>query len=195
MKTFIKPLISSALAIVLAITAVFASNPAQINPVINGQNVKFNRISVIGNVEILLIQGNHSSVAYSEDNTGKVRITEQSGKLSIEGYNANTAKLTIYVNDLFRIQVSKDAVVKTQGNLKVKYLQLFLKDNSSAQIKSQTDGLYTVIEDKANLELSGSTTEHALVMGNTPKLTMDKFAALKIKTISFHEHNLAFLSK
>lgn len=48
-----------------------------------------------------------------------------------------------------------------------------------AQINSKTESLYTVMEESADLELSGSTQNHNLVIGNTPKLNLDKFAALK----------------
>ena len=44
--------------------------------------------------------------------------------------------------------------------------------------KQNKESLYTVIENNADLKLSGATEKHTLVLGKTPKLNLDRFAAL-----------------
>ena len=142
------------------------------------------QVIVSGNVEITLIQGEKESVSYNDDNTGKVKVIQDGHSLKISSADRNTAKITVYVNHIYRVQASENAVVKTAGKLDTKYLQLFLKGNAVAEIDSDTESLYTVIEGRADLKLSGATAEHILVMGSTPKLNLDKFAAMKTQMSS-----------
>ena len=189
MKTFINTIISSSLAIVFTATTAFAgTTPSPIR----GENAKFNSISVQGNVEVTVKQGSRSSIAYSDDNTGSVKVTECGGKLCISTKGNEQAKVTVYVKDLFRIQAADHAIVKTEGKIETKFLQLFLSDYAQANINSNTDGLYTVLKDHANLSLSGATKDHALVMGNTPSLSMNQFAALKTSTQSLAEYSATY---
>lgn len=52
--------------------------------------------------------------------------------------------------------------------------------------KQNKESLYTVIENNADLKLSGATEKHTLVLGKTPKLNLDRFAALTTAWIQMH---------
>lgn len=181
MKTSIKTLITSSLAAIILSTAVFSSavSATEIAPVKISKTGNFKRISVTGNVEVTLIQRSTTGVNYAEDNAGTAKIMQDGDNLKISSPNKSLTKVVVYVNDIFRIEASENAVVKTEGKITSKYLQIFLKGNAHAEINTSTEGLYTVINDNADLKLSGSTDNHTLVMGNTQKLTIDKFAALR----------------
>ncbi|WP_316829817.1 GIN domain-containing protein [Pedobacter aquatilis] len=182
MKTSTKNLIASALTAIVLTSSVFATTAvaSESKPVTAvAAPANFKRIIVKGNVEVTLVQRQNEGVSYTEDSFGKAKITQEGNILKITSADKEVAKVIIYANDLFRIEASENATVKTSGKLKTKFLQVFLKGNAHADINSNTEGLYTVIQDNADLKLSGATDNHTLVMGKTPKLTIDRFAALK----------------
>ncbi|WP_025142664.1 GIN domain-containing protein [Pedobacter jeongneungensis] len=181
MKTSIKTLIATSLTAIVLSSAVFTTSVSatEKEPVTISKISAFKRISVKGNVELTIIQNNNPSVSYTDDNTGTAKIMQDGDNLKITSTSTDKTKLTVYVNDIYRIEASENAVVKTEGKLRTKYLQIFLKGNAHAEINTSTEGLYTVIADEADLKLSGSTDNHTLVMGNSQKLTIDRFAALK----------------
>ncbi|GGE47326.1 hypothetical protein EV200_104238 [Pedobacter psychrotolerans] len=181
MKTSIKTLIATSLTAIILSTAVFSTSvsASEVHPLTISALSSFKKVSVKGNVEVILIQRANNGVAYAEDNAGTAKIIQDGDVLRITSTDRTTAKVIVYVTDIYRIEAAENAVVKTEGKLNSKYLQIFLKGNAHAEINTTTEGLYTVIQDNADLKLSGSTDNHTLVMGNTQKLTIDKFAALK----------------
>lgn len=195
MKTLFNAIISSSLAIILTVTTVFATGKTtpSLSP---GNKVKFNRVSVSGNVEVIIKQADFSQIAYADDNSGRVKVNEKGGKLSITSDSPQTAKIILYVTDIYRIQACDNAIVSTENVLNVKYLQIFLSGRAEANIHSKTDGLYTVLENKSRLALSGSTQEHALAMDSTPTLIRNAFASDKTTTFSISDHqNLLALAR
>ncbi|MBO9673075.1 MAG: DUF2807 domain-containing protein [Sphingobacteriaceae bacterium] len=186
MKTSIKTLTKSVLAAIVLSSAIFSTSvmAGEKQPTKMSAPKNISQVIVSGNVEITLVQGKKESVSYNDDNTGKVKVIQDGHALKISSADGNTAKITVYVNNIYRVQASENAVVKTAGKLDSKYLQLFLNGNATAEINSDTESLYTVIEDRADLKLSGATGEHILVMGATPKLNLDRFAAMKTKVSS-----------
>ncbi|MCX2574987.1 GIN domain-containing protein [Pedobacter sandarakinus] len=194
MKTSIKTLIATSLtAIVLATSSLCSSaSTLQPEPVKTSAVNNFRRITIKGNIEVTLIQRSTPGVTYAEDNFGTARIMQDGDLLKITSLDNEITKVVIYVNDIYRIEASDNAVVNTAGRLNAKYLQLFLKGNAHAAINCSTEGLYTVIKDHADLKLSGSTDSHTLIMSSTPKLTIERFAALKtnissIETLALEE--------
>ncbi|WP_316796964.1 GIN domain-containing protein [Pedobacter agri] len=181
MKTSIKTLIASSLTAIVLSTAVFSTNISAntIAPVKVSKVGNFKRISVKGNVEVTLIQRSAAGVVYADDNTGTAKIMQDGDNLKISSSDKGLAKVVVYINDIFRIEASENAIVKTEGKITTKFLQIFLKGSAHAEINTSSEGLYTVINDNADLKLSGSTDNHTLVMGDKQKLTIDKFAALK----------------
>jgi len=181
MKTSITTLTKSLLAAVVLSASIFSTavSAEEKQPVKISAPKNFDKVVVSGNVEVTLIQNGREGVSYNDDNTGKVKVIQDGSALKITSADNSPAKITVYVKNIYRVQASDDAVVKTDGKLDVKYLQVFLKGNALAQINAKTESLYTVMEESADLKLSGSTQTHSLVMGSTPKLNLDKFAALK----------------
>ncbi len=186
MKTSIKTFTKSVLATIILTSAIFSTNAmaGEKQPIKMSAPKNISQVIVSGNVEVTLIQGQKESVSYNDDNTGKVKVIQDGHALKISSADENTARITLYVKDIFRVQASENAVVKTAGKLDTKYLQLFLTGDAVAEINSNTESLYTVIEGHADLKLSGATQDHILVMGKTPKLNLDRFAALKTKMSS-----------
>lgn len=181
MKTSIKTLIASSLTAIVLSTAVLSANASAIEklPVKESSIGQIRRVCIKGNVEVKIVQAYKQSVSYADDNTGNAKIIQDGDQLKITSADNNLVKLVVYVNQIYRIEAAENAIVKTEGKLKTQFLQIFLKGNAHADIHTNTEGLYTVINDNADLKLSGSTDQHTLVMGKFQKLTMDKFAALK----------------
>jgi superfamily II helicase len=181
MKTSIKSLIATSLTAIVLSSAVFTTSVSatEKGPETILKIAAFKRVSVKGNVELTIIQRSNAGISYNDDNTGTAKVIQDGDNLKITSTGIDKVKLTVYVNDFYRIEASENAVVKTEGKLTTKYLQIFLKGNAHAEINTSSEGLYTVIADNADLKLSGSTDNHTLVMGNSQKLTIDRFAALK----------------
>lgn len=181
MKTSIKTLIASSLTAIVLSTTLFTTSVSAVekSSVKIATPVSIKRVYVKGNIEITLIQRGAESVAYTDENTGNAKITQEGDILRISSTDKSLTKLTVYVKDIYRIEAHDNAVIKTNGKLTTKYLQIFLSGNAHAEINTSTEGLYTVIKDNSELKLSGSTDNHTLVMGNTPKLIIERFAALK----------------
>jgi hypothetical protein len=181
MKTSIKTLIATSLTAIVLSVAVSSTtvSASTVTPLSISAVKGFKKISIGGNVEVTLIQRPATGVAYTDDNAGTAKIIQEGDMLRVTSTSETTAKVIIYLDNIYRIQANGNAVVKTEGKLNSQYLQIFLKGNAHAEINTTTEGLYTVIEDQADLKLSGSTDNHTLVMGKEQKLTMDKFAALK----------------
>jgi Putative auto-transporter adhesin, head GIN domain len=186
MKTSIKTLKKSVLAAIILTSAIISTSvmAGEKQPVKISAPKNISQVIVSGDVEITLVQGQKESVSYNDDNTGRVKVIQDGHALKITSADRNIAKITVYVKDIYRIQASENAVVKTAGKLDSKYLQLFLKGDAVAEIDSDTESLYTVIEGRADLKLSGATQEHILVMGSTPRLNLDRFAARKTQMSS-----------
>ncbi len=181
MKTSIKTLIATSLTAIVLSSAVFTTSVSatEKEPDAILKISAFKRISVKGNVEVTIIQRSNPGISYTDDNTGTAKVMQDGDNLKIASTSTEKAKLTVYVNDFYRIEASENAIVKTEGKLRTKYLQIFLKGSAHAEINTSSEGLYTVISDQADLKLSGSTDNHTLVMGKSQKLTIDRFAALK----------------
>jgi superfamily II helicase len=181
MKTAIKTLIATSLTAIVLSSALFTTSVSAVEkePDAIIKISAFKRISVTGNVEVTIIQRSNTGISYNDDNTGTAKVMQNGDNLKITSTSTEKAKLTVYVNDFYRIEASENAMVKTEGKLNTRYLQIFLKGNAHADINTSSEGLYTVISDQADLKLSGSTDIHTLIMGKSQKLTIDKFAALK----------------
>lgn len=181
MKNSIKTLIATTLTAIVLSSALFTTtvSATEKEPEKNIKIADFKRISVKGNVELTIVQKGAIGISYNDDNYGTAKVVQDGDALRITSSSPEKTKLTVVVNDIYRIEASENAVVKTDGKLSTKYLQIFLKGNAHADINTSSEGLYTVIADDADLKLSGSTDNHTLVMGKSQKLTIDRFAALK----------------
>lgn len=180
MKTSISTLAKSLMAAVVLSASIFSTTvmATEKQPVKISTPKNFDKVVVSGNVEVTLVQNGTEGISYADDNSGKVKVIQDGTALKITSADNGAAKVTVYVKSIYRVMASDDAVVKTDGKLNVTNLQVFLSGNAVAKIDSKTESLYTVISDRADLKLSGTTQNHSLVMGSTPKLNLDRFAAL-----------------
>lgn len=197
MKTSIKTLTKSLLAAIVLTSSIFSTSvmadekqPTKVSAPNN-----FSKVVVSGNVEVTLVQRQKEGVSYDNDNTGKVKVIQDGHALKISSDGKEAAKITVYVKNIYRVQASENAIVKTEGKLDTKYLQVFLSENAVAEINSNTESLYTVIEGNSDLKLKGATQNHILVMGKTQKLNLDRFAALKTEMNTPQSLQIAALSK
>lgn len=147
-------------------------------PVKQTNDTLYRKISIQGNVQVILIQRQYEGLSYTDDNTGSVKVVKHGDLLRISGNSKAYCKLFLYVNDIYRIEAMDNVHIKTEGRLKTKFLQIFLKGNAKADIYTNTESLYTSISDNAHLKLSGSTTDHRQAIVPTPNLNLDDFEIL-----------------
>lgn len=191
MKT-LKTVLASALTAIVLSTTVFASFAAELKQPLGvaAANPEIKKVIVTGNTKVFLVQSNEEWVSMDESYLNKVSIKQIGNTLTISSSEELPAVVTVYVKDIFRIDAADQAVVKTAGKFNTKYLQVMLKGDAVARIKTNTESLYTVISDHGNLELLGTTKNHILKACKVAKLKMDKFAALQTERIT-HESELA----
>ena len=178
MKT-LKTLFASALTAIILSATVFASTAAA-SPLVavHTSNLDIKKIKATGNVKVFVAQASSEWVSMDEENLPKVSLKQIGNTLTISSSERNPVSVTVYVKDIYRIEASDKAVVKTVGKFNVKYLQVLLKDNAIARVKASTESIYTVISDQANLELLGTTDKHIVKKNGIGIINTEKFAAL-----------------
>ncbi|MET4081125.1 hypothetical protein ABIB40_001070 [Pedobacter sp. UYP30] len=178
MKTQIKTIIATSFAALTLTVSSLSANASVKHPTTETTQVKtFKKVSVSGNVEVTFIQSNKEGVSYADNNFGTAKVMQQGDELSITSANNGTARLVVYVKDIYRIQGNDNAVIKTDGKLAVNNLQVFLKGNAKANINTSTSSLYTILNDNSSLTLSGDTKNHTLASSKNSSLSMAHFAA------------------
>ncbi|WP_443936818.1 GIN domain-containing protein [Pedobacter sp. MW01-1-1] len=180
MKTSINSFIAIALtATVLSTSAFVSSASASTKPVSEtvAAAKNFKRISVKGNVELVIVQSGDEGVSFASNNKGTAYVTQYGDLLTISSTSKETVKLVVNVSDLYRIQASDNAVVKTDGKLQAKYLQIFLSGEAIAEIKSNTESIYTVSDDFSTLKLTGTSKNHIVSNSATSVLYTNEFTA------------------
>ncbi|WP_316822423.1 GIN domain-containing protein [Pedobacter gandavensis] len=179
MKTAIKTLIASTLTAIVLTTSAFTTIAKDKSPANKPAAVKFNKVVVTGNANVILVQGNREEVnSYEEMNESNYSVKQKGYTLYIN----STDKNTIYVNvkDLQRIDVANTASVKTKGNFDLAVLQIFLKDEAKANVNANVESLYTDISGASDLKLSGSTKDHSLVKNDVSKLNLKDLVIAKL---------------
>ena len=138
------------------------------------------KIIVSGNVYVNIVQAPKSKVLYQNENGADVSVKKVNNSLIINGNNASsTSEITVYVDDIYRIDASGNAMVSTKGLLELKNLQVFVKDNAKVEVNAKTESLYTVIHGNGELKLQGHTETHLLTMDKLSKITLANFSATK----------------
>lgn len=183
MKTSIQSLFATGLiALAFSTSAVYA-NDALTTKIVNAKSVDITAIQkvyVSGNVDVTLVQAPKSKTLFTKENNADVYVKTVGNALYIDAKNnTETAKITVYIDDIYRISAAGNAIIETQGVLTLKNLQVFLKDKAVAEINSKTESLYTVVDGEAELKLKGFSNAHAMVMDKLAKVTLEKFDAVK----------------
>lgn len=179
MKTSIKTIIALSLA---ALT--FTSSNIYANPIKKPTRVSATAVSVSsikklyisGNVEVTLVQNKNAKVLFTNEGTTEAVVKKLGDNLYISSKeNTSGAKVVLYVDDVYRIDAAEDASVNISGNLKLDYLQLYLKDNANIAINAHTKGLFSSLKDAAKLNLTGSTENYTVNMDKSARISIDHF--------------------
>ena len=138
------------------------------------------KLIISGNVEVTLVQDHDSKKLYTNDGTAKARVYTSDDAIEVSTKkNSETAKITLYVGDISRIDVSGNAVVKTKNTINAQHLQIILQDDAKADISSKTESIYTKLSNESSLKLNGSTQMHSISTNELATLNTNNFKAAK----------------
>ncbi|WP_158798690.1 GIN domain-containing protein [Pedobacter sp. L105] len=195
MKNSLKTKLHLALTAIMLMGSVLTAAAALSKEVtVGAPNLPIRRITVTGNTKVIVIQSSTDWVMMDDDDIDKVSLKQAGDELRISSTEKTPVTVTVHVREIFRITAANTASIRTLGKLKMRYLQLILKDEAVAMIKTTTESLYSVINDHASLELLGSTQTHILRANRLAKLKTDKFAAVVTQPDSSGTEDLAMNS-
>lgn len=177
MKTSIKTLFATGLiALATTTSAVYANDIIKAETTVSASAVNIasiKKLVIKGNVEVTLSQDRNSSVLYTNEGNENVLVKKLGNTIFVS--STDNAKIVLYVDDIYRLDVADNAVVNSKGRLSLKYLQVFLADNAKLGLNAKTEDLYTSIKNNANLSLSGNTDKYKISMDKSSKLEVGKF--------------------
>lgn len=182
MKTSIKTLFATGLiALAFSTSTVYANESSpRIIPATDVAIASVQKIIVTGNVYVNIVQAPKSKVLYQKENNAEVVVKKTNNAITIDGTNSSSAaEITLYVDNIYRIDASGNAIVQTKGPINLKNLQVFVKNNAKVDVNAKTESLYTVIKDRAELKLQGHSDSHVLTMDKLSKITLENFSAIK----------------
>lgn len=170
------------LALAISTTTVNATevvNPATTIYKNNDQQTP-KKLIISGNVEVTLVQDRDSKKLYTNEGTAKARVYTSDDAIEVSTKkNSETAKITLYVGDVYRIDISGNAVVKTKNTLNAQHLQIIIQDDAKADISSKTESIYTKLSNESSLKLNGSTSLHSISTNELATLNTNNFKAAK----------------
>jgi len=179
MNTLTKALFAATLSLVLLMATAITGFAATFT---------FNRIKISGNVKLELIQGTKERVEIvGEYSTHNTSIKRQGYTLLIKSSESEPVTIKVTVTELSRIDACNRVSVESRGLLQLKYLQVFLADEATANVKANTESMYTFLKGNSHLNISGTTLDHTLVMDSLAKLNMGNLVARKTTTNSISE--------
>ena len=186
MKTLFNSVKNSSLVAIILLASLFSINAsaATVSADLGASHTDIKKVVVTGNTNVLIIQNANESVKVDELDLDKVSLTQVGGTLTINSSENNPITVIVYVKDIYRIDASDKANVKTAGKFTVKNLQVILKDEAKARVKATTESLYTVIDGHAKLELIGTSDNHITKTTALAKIDTDRFAALKTENLN-----------
>ena len=189
MKTLLKTALTLAFTAIVLSASSFSSSAALSGRKLEMSlsNPEIKKVIVTGNVKVYLVQSKTEWVNYDESQADKIIVKQVGNTLTLGSTTNELVTMTVYVKDLYRIDASNTAEVRTAGCFKLKNLQVLLKDNARARVKANTESLYTVINGNADLELLGTTGNHILKSHGSATLNTERFAALKTEHVAADE--------
>ncbi|MFA4867574.1 MAG: DUF2807 domain-containing protein [Pedobacter sp.] len=182
MKTSVKTLFASALTVIVLSTSAFTSVAANQSEIFSelSTTIDFNKVVITGNVNVELIQSEKQRVViYEAYNKNLTTVTQKGDKLFINSKEDEPIHITVYVKDLQRIDASNRVSVITRGRFASNVLQVFLQDNAKAYVSGDIGSLYTLVKDRSQLKLKGTSKDHVSVKSKVAKLNTVQFASLK----------------
>lgn len=139
-----------------------------------------NKLNISGNVEVTIVQNAKAKALYTNEGDEQVTVKKVGGALYINSNNNTKAgKITVYVDDIYRIEAADNAYVVTEKALNLNNLQVYLKDNATLNLNANTGALFTKINGNANLGLKGSTDNYIVEMDKSASVSLDQFKSSK----------------
>ena len=186
MKTLINSVLKSSLVAVILSASLFSLNAsaATVNFDKSNPDNEIKKLVVSGNTNVLLVQSHSQAVKMDDQDMSKVSVKQIGHTLTISSNESQPVNVIVYVNDIYRIDASDKAVVNTAGKFNVTDLQIMLKDDAKARVKTNTKSIYTVVNDRANLKLIGTTENHISQTNKLAKVDVNKFAASNTQMLS-----------
>ncbi len=182
MKTSIQTIFATGLiALAISTSTVQANAVNETTVSANAVSISsIKRLIVKGNVEVTISQDSKSKVLYTNEGTQQAVVKKVGNALYVSSLN-NTpgAKITVYVDDIYRIEASEEATVLTGSELNLKYLQVFLTDNAKVELNAKTENLYTTIKKASKLNLKGSTDSYTIDMDKSSRIALERFNSKK----------------
>ncbi|MDO7742441.1 MAG: DUF2807 domain-containing protein [Pedobacter sp.] len=196
MKTLFNTVLKSGSMAIILLASVFSltASAATVTADMSTGNPDIKKVIVTGNTKVTLIQGPKEHVTMDELDLDKVSLKQIGNTLTISSSESNPVTVFVYVKDIYRIAASDNAVVSTSGNFNLENLQVMLKDDASARVRANTGSLYTTINDRAKLELIGTSESHVSRLAGLAKMDTDKFAAVKTDYVAVSDEVVAFNS-
>ncbi|RZK90768.1 MAG: hypothetical protein EOO98_07680 [Pedobacter sp.] len=185
MKASIKTLFATGLIALAITTSANANNTVNATNTISASAVNIasiKKLVVKGNVEVTLSQDKKASVLFTTE--GKENVSVKKNGNTIYVSSTENAKIVLYVDDIYRLDVADQAVVNSESPLSFKYLQVFLGDDAKLGLNAKTEDLYTKINNNAQLSLSGNTDKYKVEMDKTSKLELNRFKSKNTETAS-----------
>ncbi|MEQ7802425.1 DUF2807 domain-containing protein [Pedobacter sp. ASV1-7] len=182
MKTSVKTLFASALTAIVLSTSAFTSVAAVQSDSFSefSTTIDFNKVVITGNVNVELVQSEKQRVViYEAYNKNLTTVTQKGDKLFINSKEDEPIHITVYVKDLQRIDASNRVSVITRGRFASNVLQVFLQDKAKAYVSGDIGSLYTLVKDRSELKLKGTSKDHVSVKSKVAKLNTVQFASLK----------------
>ncbi|WP_113654592.1 GIN domain-containing protein [Pedobacter namyangjuensis] len=177
MKTSIKTLFATGLiALATSLSTVYANDIIKSENTISASSVNIasiKKLIIKGNVEVTISQDRNSNVLYTNEGSQNVLVKKLGNTIFVS--STDNAKITLFIDDIYRLEVADDAVVNSKNTLSLKYLQVFLADNAKLGLNAKTEDLYTNIKNNANLSLSGKTGKYKISMDKSCKFEVSRF--------------------
>ncbi|SEA17114.1 GIN domain-containing protein [Pedobacter hartonius] len=144
-------------------------------------NTDFKKIMVCGNTIVYFVQARKDQVTIDEGDPATVSIKQEGHKLTIFSDQKTPAIVTVYFKNIYRIDASDKVTVRSAGKINLENLQVLLRNDAKARIKTNTQSLYTVVDDGAKLELLGTTVQHISKIEERATLDVKNFTAQIIR--------------
>jgi hypothetical protein len=188
MKTsFNSILATSLIALAISTSSVYATEKVKTKKAkaetVDASSVKVSSIKkiIVGdNVEVTISQSAASKVLYTNDGATDVLVKKIGNSLYVNSKNlSQPAKITVYVDDIYRIEASENALVQVNNSITLKYLQVFIKDNAKVDLNANTENLFTSLKGFSTLSLTGYTDFYSVDMEKDARITINQFKSKK----------------
>lgn len=180
MKSIIKNFIAAGITATVILGTTFAAQAdsgkkmATVLPTLKN----FRKISVSGNVELILIQDAEENVkVYNDYYANNALVQQNADVLRISSFGKEKLTVMVHVKNLYAIEAQDHASVKTYGSFNLLGLDVVLHDQATADINANTVSLTTMAGEGTQLRLAGTTDNYTAKIGDNANLNLEGFTA------------------